>query len=107
MGRAVAALAAERGFDLALVARTAQTLEHTAERVRAAGASALCLPADVSQPGEVASVVQRTLQRFGRIEVLVHSLLPPPLFKRILAIEPSEVEAWRRSVEIAAFSAPF
>ena len=105
MGRSVAVLAAQRGFDLALVARTAQTLQQTAELVRAAGASALCVPADVSQPDEVAALVQRTLERFGHIEALVHSILPPPLFKRILAIEQSEVEAWRKSVESSIFSA--
>ncbi|MGA8705559.1 MAG: SDR family oxidoreductase [Steroidobacteraceae bacterium] len=105
MGRSVAVLAARHGFDLALVARTAQTLEQTAELVRAAGASAFCVPADVSQPGQVASVVQQTLQRFGRIEALVHSILPPPLFKRILALEDADLESWRRSVEISIYGA--
>lgn len=105
MGRAVAILAAERGMDVALVARTASRLEEIAREVENKGGSALCLPGDATDPDMMGRAVDSVIDRFGRLDVLVHSLLPPHLFSRILKMDAAEIETWRRSVEISAFGA--
>jgi NAD(P)-dependent dehydrogenase (short-subunit alcohol dehydrogenase family) len=105
MGRAVAVMAAERGYDLALIARRAPILEETASLVREAGAAALCLPGDVTDPANVAELMTRHMAHFGRVDVLVHSILPPHLFKRILDLTPDDLEHWRKSVEVSSFGA--
>lgn len=105
MGRAVALLAASRGMDVALVARSAEPLEETAALVEGAGARSLALPADATDADAMAGVVDAVMARFGRIDVLVHSLLPPHLFHRVLSMERNQLEDWRRSVEISTYGA--
>ena len=105
MGRSTAVLAAERGMDLVLVARSAESLSETAGQVRAKGADVLAVPADLTLPASAQLVVDRTLEHFGRLDVLVHSLLPPHLLKRVLALEESDLETWRHSVEVSTFGA--
>lgn len=105
MGRAVAVEAARRGADVALIARTPRTLDETAALVAQQGRRALCLPADATDPAAMQATVDQTLRQFGRIDTLVHSLLPPHLFKRVLALEDSDLADWKRSVEISTFGA--
>jgi NAD(P)-dependent dehydrogenase (short-subunit alcohol dehydrogenase family) len=105
MGRATALLAARRGYDVALLARRAAILEETAGLVEQAGGQALCLPADATRAEEVRAAVERVLERFGRLDALVHSLLPPHLFKRIIDLTADDLETWRRSVEVSHFGA--
>lgn len=105
MGRAVAVQAAQAGSDVVLVARTRQILEQTAELVAKVGRQVLCLPADVTDVAAIQDVVDTTLQKFGRIDALVHSILPPHLFKRVLALEEDDLQEWKRSVEISTYGA--
>jgi len=88
-----------------LVARSAESLSETAGQVRAKGADVLAVPADLTLPASAQLVVDRTLEHFGRLDVLVHSLLPPHLLKRVLALEESDLETWRHSVEVSTFGA--
>jgi NAD(P)-dependent dehydrogenase (short-subunit alcohol dehydrogenase family) len=105
MGRKLAVMAAERGYDLSLIARRAAVLEETAALVGGAGAAALCLAGDVTDPATVADLMARHMAHFGRLDVLVHSILPPHLFKRILDLTMEDLEGWRRSVEVSSFGA--
>lgn len=105
MGRSVAVHAAREGAKVALVARTPATLEETALLVGREGGEALCLPADACDPAAVQSAVDTVLRHHGRIDVLVHSLLPPHLLKRVLALDDADLPEWKRSVEISVFGA--
>jgi 3-oxoacyl-[acyl-carrier protein] reductase len=70
------ALAAEGGL-VALCARTERRLEAAAREVAAAGGGAdrvLAVAADVSEPSGVERVIERTVQRFGGIDVLVNNV---------------------------------
>jgi NAD(P)-dependent dehydrogenase (short-subunit alcohol dehydrogenase family) len=105
VGRAVALLAAERGALIALLARTPATLDETASAVERRGGRALCLPADVADPQSVRSAVDRTVQHYGHLDILVHSILPPHLLKPVLALADDELPAWRNSVSTSVFGA--
>ena len=105
MGRAVAVQAARAGADVVLVARTLETLQQTAELVANEGRRALSLVADVTDAVAVQAVVDEALQAFGRIDTLVHSILPPHLLKRVLALEERDLATWQRSVEVSTFGA--
>jgi len=63
------ALVAE-GMKVALVARSADLLEKHAQRL---GENALAVPADIASPDSVREVFARTVERFGRLDVLVNS----------------------------------
>ena len=72
IGRAAAVRLARDFSALVLVARTRATLEETAEAVRAAGAKALIVDADLGKPEAAQAVVDRTLAVFGRIDALLN-----------------------------------
>lgn len=57
---------------LTLVARNRSNLEQTADAVRAAGAEALIVDIDLSQPAAARSVVDQTLKAFDRIDALLN-----------------------------------
>jgi NAD(P)-dependent dehydrogenase (short-subunit alcohol dehydrogenase family) len=74
IGRASAVEFARRGARLVLVARGRESLEEAAVEVRAAGAAVVAVcPADVNDEAALRSVVDGTVDRFGRLDVVVHS----------------------------------
>lgn len=73
IGRHVAAALAERGYNLMVHYHTsAADAEDAAAAFRLHGVEALALPADLSNEAEVRDLFQKTLNRFGRLDVLVH-----------------------------------
>jgi NAD(P)-dependent dehydrogenase (short-subunit alcohol dehydrogenase family) len=73
IGRACAVALAAEGCRLALCARSADALELAAEELRAKGAEVLTVAADLSQPESAGRVVDATVGRFGRLDVLVNN----------------------------------
>lgn len=74
IGRATALALVREGARLALAARTLAKLEKVAGEIVHLGAECLVVPADVTQPESVAALVDKTLQRFGQIDILVNSV---------------------------------
>lgn len=73
LGRAIALGLAGAGADLALVSRTRKDLESLADEIRGLGRRALIAVTDVTRSNEVDAAVARTIEEFGRLDVLVHS----------------------------------
>ena len=72
IGRATALRLARDFSKLVLVARNRDKLEETAAGVRAAGAEALVIDADLSAPSAPQTVISRSLEAFGRIDALLN-----------------------------------
>jgi 3-oxoacyl-[acyl-carrier protein] reductase len=101
LGRAVAHELAAEGARLAICSRDAGTLEATARALSAAtGAEVFAQAADVSQRSAIASFVDATLARFGRVDVLVtNSGGPPP--GRFDALDAA---MWQKATELTLFA---
>lgn len=69
-GKATAVLFAREGARVACLDRDAAAAEETAGLISEEGGTALAVTADVSRGGDVAAAVQRTLETWGRIDVL-------------------------------------
>ncbi len=67
IGAAAARMLAERGCKLCLAARSVEKMESIAA---AAASEALVIRADMTQPADIQNMVDRTLERFGRIDVM-------------------------------------
>ena len=66
--------AAAQGAIVVLAARNAEALEEAAEAVRREGArEVLTIPTDVSKQAEAERLIDQTVERFGRIEVLINT----------------------------------
>ena len=99
LGRATAARLHERGASVAVNVRDAVRAEQVARDI---GERALAVPGDVAAEGGPASIVGQTLDRFGRIDILVNNAALPltTRFERISARE------WRDALEVN-LTAPF
>ena len=95
LGRAVALALAEAGADVALVARSRDDLQDTASAVTAIGRRALALPADVIAEGEIEAAVERALDAYGAVDVLVNNS-GVAVVKPLVETTPAE---WRRVLE--------
>jgi short-subunit dehydrogenase len=73
IGAAAARRLARDGARLALVARRADRLREVGSEVERLGAEALLVPADVTQGPDVRHMVEATLARWGRVDVLVNN----------------------------------
>ncbi len=73
IGEAIALRFAAEGAKLILAARSATELQAVSEIVKAAGGTAHFVVTDVTAPPEVASLVQKSIELFGRIDILVNA----------------------------------
>ena len=75
IGRAAAVLCAREGADIAIVYLKAeqQDAEHTAEAVAAEGRRILLLPGDVRHSSFCKRAVDKTVARFGHLDILINN----------------------------------
>ncbi len=73
IGRATAALFAKEGAAVALTGRSRERGEEVAQDILRAGGRALFIRADVRVADDCRRVVEDTLERFGRIDVLFNN----------------------------------
>ncbi len=74
IGRGIALAFAEAGADVVCCARTAADIESVAAQIRSLGRRALAIPCDVTEETQVHRLMDRTIETFGRIDVLVNNV---------------------------------
>lgn len=73
IGRSIARMLAEKGHHVVLVGRTEQKLAEASDELRTIGpGDVMIVPADVADSEQAASVVDQTIERFGRVDNLVN-----------------------------------
>jgi NAD(P)-dependent dehydrogenase (short-subunit alcohol dehydrogenase family) len=98
LGRTLAALMSGQGARVVVSARSRATLEKTA-----AETGAVAVPADVRDAEQVRALARTTMDRFGRIDVLVNAAFPGTHRKNVLDMDPDYLELWRSAVETATY----
>ena len=73
LGRAIAIGFAKAGAGVVVASRKLDACEAVADEVRALGADALAVAVSMQAPDEVRALVERTVERFGRIDVVVNN----------------------------------
>jgi NAD(P)-dependent dehydrogenase (short-subunit alcohol dehydrogenase family) len=102
MGRAIAVGFAERGVDVVLAARRRERLEAVADEIRSLGRDALVVPADLSRPEDCHAVVDRAVERFGRLDHLVQNGHHPGDWARVADADP---DTWKHIFDVNFFGA--
>lgn len=73
LGRSVALALGKEGARVVLAARTKREIEHVAEELRALKRDVIAVKTDVTVEEEVAHLVERTLQEYGTIDILINN----------------------------------
>ncbi len=91
IGRATALALAREGAAVALAARRRERLQEAAAAITGGGGRALVIPTDVAQAPQVAALVERAVDAFGGIDILVNAAGVAYLAP-LAAIDRSELE---------------
>ena len=96
LGADAARAYAAYGADVALVARRKERLESLAEELRREGVKALPVACDVSREDDVRAAVERIMDYFGRVDILLNDagVAVPG------GVETLTAEEWDRSMDI-------
>lgn len=73
IGRAICEALAAEGCRLMVTARGEAGVDETVEALRSAGAEAVGFPTDVADPGNLEILVDKTVQAFGALHILVNN----------------------------------
>ena len=73
IGRAVALTLARNGARVSLAARTETQLKTLRAEIAAFGGEAAVFPIDVGCEGDVIALVRRTVERFGRLDIVINN----------------------------------
>jgi NAD(P)-dependent dehydrogenase (short-subunit alcohol dehydrogenase family) len=101
IGQATAVLFAEEGADVVAANLELPEAEETAEAVRKTGRRAIAIGADISKPDEIDAMVDRAINEFGGINILVNNAgLPAVPVPNAFEIKGKYIEAWDRVFEV-------
>ena len=73
LGKAIATEFARVGANLVLAARNLERLDKAAEEIRSIGAKVITVQTDIREVEHVRNLVQRTMDEFGKIDILVNN----------------------------------
>lgn len=94
IGEAAARIFAERGANVALLARSGGEIARIAGEI---GARALAIPCDVADWGQCAAAVAQVVETFGRVDALVNNA---GIIEPIGPLAGSDPAAWGRVIDV-------
>ncbi|WP_306048816.1 SDR family oxidoreductase [Oceaniradius stylonematis] len=97
IGEAAARELAKAGMNVVLAARTADDIERVAAGIAEDGGTALALVCDVARHASVEALMERTVETFGGVDVLVNNA---GVINPIARLAESDPEAWGNAVDI-------
>jgi 3-oxoacyl-[acyl-carrier protein] reductase len=102
LGKAIALRLAQEGARVAICARGEEALAQAAAEIETVTSrQVLPLPADVSEPATADALVEATLERFGRLDILVTNAGGPPP-GQFLDLTPGD---WEAAAQLTLLSA--
>lgn len=97
LGQANACALAREGATVVLAARNAAYLDEVATAITEAGGRAHAVPTNLVDPEGRAALVAATLERFGRLDVLVNNAFRMDVFQPFAAVD---LDEWRKIFEV-------
>jgi NAD(P)-dependent dehydrogenase (short-subunit alcohol dehydrogenase family) len=100
LGQELAINAGQQGAKVVLAARTQSFLEKVDAEVQKTGAETLVVATDITDPGQCQNLVDKTVERFGRIDALINSAYSGGTF---CTFEDANLDDWRATMEVNLF----
>ncbi|EZP74574.1 Short-chain dehydrogenase/reductase SDR [Sphingomonas paucimobilis] len=102
IGAATARLMARRGASVVIADIAGDAAQAAARRIGEDGATAIALPVDLADEASVVALIEETVSRFGRLDILHNNAaaLTPELHAADLDIARMETWAWDRSFAV-------
>ncbi|MCE5315432.1 MAG: SDR family oxidoreductase [Armatimonadota bacterium] len=96
LGEAAARLLSGQGATVVLAARRADRIQALAEELIRSGGKALAVTTDVVQRGQVKELVDKAIQAYGRIDVMINNagLMPQSPLERL------KIDEWDRMIDV-------
>ncbi len=104
IGRAIALAYGRAGANIVVTARTTSALEDVASKIREAGTEALVVTADMRQESDIQRIVDETMARFRKIDILVNNAA---LIHPLVDLVDMETDLWRRVIDVNLTSVAF
>jgi 3-oxoacyl-[acyl-carrier protein] reductase len=99
LGRACAQALADEGVDVAICSRSRDAIEKAAQEIRdSTGVGVLAFAGDLDRHETIRDLVAATVERFGRLDILVNNSGGPPLADAQDATEEQWATAVQRSL---------
>jgi NAD(P)-dependent dehydrogenase (short-subunit alcohol dehydrogenase family) len=97
IGNRTALALLEEGYSVALAGRRVEALEATATEAGSAASRTLVVPTDVGDPGAVQALFAKTMETFGRLDLLFNNAgtSAPPI-----PLEDLTYEQWKSVVDV-------
>lgn len=96
IGKAIALALGRAGVDVAIASRSIEHLEPVAAQIQQMGRRSLAISADVRDEDMVVNVVNRAVEAFGRVDILVNN--SGVSFET--GIENMSIKAWKAVIDI-------
>ena len=90
IGRAIALRLAQAGGRVVVSSRKLENVQPVADEIVAAGGQALAVQAHVGSPDDVAALVARAVETFGRVDVAVNNAATNPHFGPLLTADEAQ-----------------
>jgi len=97
IGKAAAVRLAAGGASVVVISRTLEEVERTRDEIEAKGGKALALDADVSLEEDVAKAVAATIERYGRLDIVVANAGINGVWAPIDDLKPDE---WDKTIAV-------
>ena len=104
IGRVCARQLAAEGVNVAIVGRNEERGNKVVGECKAAGADAIFCKTDITNLADVEATVKATLDKFGKVDILVHSAAAPFL---IMKLKDLPVDTWDSAVKVAQYGAMY
>ena len=96
LGQATARMLSQQGATVVLAARRADRIESLASELAGQGGKALAVKADVTNRDQVKSLVDKAVQTFGRVDVMLNNAGLMPL----APLEQLKVDEWNQMIDV-------
>lgn len=97
IGAAIARAMADEGARVVLASRKIEGLEPVAAEIRGSGGEAAAIACHTGKDEQVADLVAGSVERFGKVDVLVNNAATNPYFGPLMNVEQA---AWDKTFEV-------